>query len=128
MEEHKADKIIIRNLHCRCIIGMNDWERREKQDVVLNIILWIDLSKACRTDSIEDTMDYKELKKQILRKVESSSFSLIERLAALIVDICLERPQVQKVKVTLDKPGALRFADSVAVEMIRMSSDDDPQL
>ena len=115
----KIDKIIIRDLHLRCIIGINKEERREKQDVIINITLYVNLSKPCQTDSIEDSVDYKAIKKSIISEVESSSCFLIEKLAEQIASICLENKKVHKVKVTVDKPGALRFSRSVAVEIIR---------
>lgn len=87
--------------------------------MIVNITLHADYRKACRSDRIEDTVDYKAIKKQVVEMVEASKFFLIERLAQGVADICLERPEVQRVEVTVDKPGALRFARSVAVEIAR---------
>ena len=114
-----SDRIHIRDLMLRCIIGFNDDERREKQDVTINIVLDADLSEACRTDRIEDSVNYKIVKKKIIALVERSSFNLIERLAEEVAGVCLESRRVKKVRVTIDKPGALRFARSVAVEITR---------
>lgn len=113
------DRIFIRDLCLRCIIGIYPHERREKQDVVINIVLEGDLSKAGRTDDIEDTINYKTIKKRILRLVEKSSFFLVEKLAEEIAKLCLKERTIERVTVTLDKPGALRFARSVAVEITR---------
>jgi len=114
-----CDRIHIRDLMLRCIIGFNDDERREKQDVIINIILDADLSDACSTDNVDDSVDYKIVKKKIISLVERSSYNLLERLAAEIARVCLENRRVKKVTVTVDKPGALRFARSVAVEITR---------
>ncbi len=113
------DKIYIRDLSIRCIIGVNQDVRTEKQDVVINVILFTDTRRAGQTDDLEDSVDYKKVKKTILSLVESSEFLLIEKLADEIAKICLDDSKVQKVNVTVDKPGALRYTHSVAVEIVR---------
>jgi D-erythro-7,8-dihydroneopterin triphosphate epimerase len=121
MAETPLDRIHIRDLQARCIVGIFPHEREHLQEVVLNITMHADLSTACRSDRIEDTVDYKGIKKRVLAMVESSSFFLIERMAEEAASICLEDPRVRKVDVSVDKPGALRFARSVAVEITRYS-------
>ncbi len=113
------DQIHIRDLGFRCIIGIYEDERREKQDVVINLTLWADLRQACVSDNISDTVDYKALKKRILAMVETSQFFLVEALAQAIADICLSNERVQQVKVLVEKPTALRFARTVGVEILR---------
>lgn len=113
------DRIFIRDLALRCIIGIYPEERRAKQDVIVNLAIESDFRKAARTDSIGDAVDYKTLKKGMIDLVETSSFALVETLASHIADLCLETPRVRRVTVTVDKPGALRFARSVAVEVTR---------
>ena len=120
------DKIHIKDLLLRCIIGVNDFERREKQDVVINITLYADLLKSSRSDRLEDTVDYKKITKEIISLVENSSFYLIEALAEAIAQICLKHPLVWKVTVSVEKPGALRFARSVGVEITRHKGDQSP--
>jgi len=119
----RLDRIYIRDLRLRCIVGIYPDERTHKQDIVVNVTLRCDLGKACRSDRIEDTVDYKAVKKRIVAAVESSEFFLIERLAEEIAAICLEPEGVTLVQVTVDKPGALRFARSVAVEISRTKED-----
>ena len=113
------DKIYIRDLSIRCIIGVNQDERTEKQDVVINVVLFTDTRKAGQTDDLDDSVDYKKVKKAILSLVESSEFLLIEKLADEIAKVCLDDSKVQKVNVTVDKPGVLRYTRSVAVEIVR---------
>lgn len=113
------DRIRISDLAVRCIIGVNDEERREKQDVSINIVIHADLAKAGRTDRFEDTVDYRDIKKRVVSMVEASHFYLVEALAQAVADICLEQPAVKKVDVRVDKTGALRFARSVGVEITR---------
>jgi dihydroneopterin aldolase/D-erythro-7,8-dihydroneopterin triphosphate epimerase len=118
------DKIYIRDLSIRCIIGVNQEERTEKQDVIINVILFADTRKAGQTDDLDDSVDYKKVKKTILSLVENSEFLLIEKLAEEIAKVCLEDSKVQKVNVTVDKPGALRYTRSVAVEIVRTRDSD----
>ena len=113
------DKIYIRDLMVRCIVGINDDERVNKQDVLFNIALYVDLQQAGKSDNFEDTVDYRAIKKEIVSMAEASSFFLIEALADKAAKICLTRGGVAKVRLTLYKPGALRFARSVAVEIER---------
>ena len=123
MDIEMFDKIYIADLSLRCIIGLNDWERTQKQDVLINITLYADLSRSGQTDRIEDSVNYKEIKKQIIEMAENSSFYLVERLAEGIAQICLAHPLVQAVRIKVDKPGALRYARSVGVEIFRKRHD-----
>ena len=120
----KYDKLIIRDLALRCVIGFKDDERREKQDVTINVVLYVDIREACRSDRVEDSVNYRTVKKRIITLVENSSFHLIEKLAEELAALCLEHEQVKKVTVTIDKPGALRFSRSVAVEISREKNGD----
>ncbi|MEO5365709.1 MAG: dihydroneopterin aldolase [Magnetococcus sp. WYHC-3] len=120
------DRIFIQDLHLRTIIGINDWERTSLQDVIIGITLYADLSQAASSDRIEDTIDYKTLSKRVISLTESSSFLLVERLAAAIMALCLEDPRVQEATVEVQKPGALRFSRSVGVSLHRRRSDSQP--
>ena len=117
------DKIYIRDLALRCIIGIYPEERRERQEVIINLVLEGDFSAACRSDAIADAVDYKAIKKKIIPLVESSRFNLVEALAERIAAVCLQDAQVLRATVTVDKPGALRFARSAAVEIARERRD-----
>ncbi len=123
MDNGNLDKIHIRDLLVRCIVGIYDEERAAKQDVVINITLYADFSAACHSDHIEDTVDYKRIKKQVVAMVENSQYFLLEKLADAIAGICLNDPKVRRVQVCVDKPGALRFARTVAVEITRERRD-----
>ncbi len=120
---HTLDKIHIRDLRLRCIIGVYPEERTNKQDVNIQITLFTDLRRAGQSDDLNDTVDYKTIKRKVVDMVEQSSFILVERLAQAIADICLEAPRVEKVRITVEKPGALRFARTVAVEIERKKAD-----
>lgn len=116
------DRIHIRDLTLRCIIGVNDDERHEKQDVVINITMHADVSKAGATDDFTQTVDYKKVKLRIVSLVEGSKYYLLEALAEAIAGACMEFQQVQQVDVLVEKPGALRFARTVGVEISRKRS------
>jgi D-erythro-7,8-dihydroneopterin triphosphate epimerase len=109
--------ISIKNLKLRTIIGFNEWERDQVQEVIVNISIVFDPSEAIRTDAAADTIDYKKLKGDIITLVEHSSFFLLEKLAAAIVACIMHNPLIAATSVKVDKPHALRFTDSVAVEM-----------
>ncbi len=113
------DRILINDLLVRCIIGVHEEERGEKQDVVINLAITTDLRKAGRSDRIEDALDYSALKKKIVAMADNSRFFLVEALAEAIADICLEDSAVSQVQVRVEKPTALRFARSVGVEITR---------
>lgn len=113
------DRIRICDLLVRCILGINENERREKQDVLINLTIYADLHKAGKSDRIEDTVDYRALKKRVLAMVENSQYLLVEALAEAVAELCLDQDGVRQVDVCVEKPNALRFARSVAVEMTR---------
>lgn len=115
----RFDQIHIRDLRLRCIVGVYPEERREKQDVTIQVTLWADLRRAGQSDRIEDTVDYRTVKKQVVALVEESTFNLVERLAERIAEICLNNAGVRRARVVVEKPGALRFARTVAVEIVR---------
>jgi FolB domain-containing protein len=118
------DRIFIRDLLVRCIVGVNEHERRAEQDVLVQITLYVDLHCAGRTDSLDDTVDYSGLKKRIKEAAEKSRFYLVEALAQRIADECLEDSRVKAVSVVVEKPGALRFARTVGVEIFRHRAAD----
>ena len=111
--------IKIENLRLRTIIGIYDWEKKERQDLVINVTIDFDGRRAAESDSIEDTLDYKSLNKKIISFVEENNFNLLERVAGGICDIVFECPSAMWASVKVEKPGALRFADSVSVTEAR---------
>ena len=120
--EHRLtmlDQIFIRDLSLRCIIGVFPEEREKKQDVLINVVMSVDLTRAGQTDDLHDTVDYKRVTKAIVTTIEPSRFLLIERMAQVVADICLADALVKHVAVTIDKPGALRFAKASAVTIFR---------
>lgn len=123
--KENLDRIEIRDLLLRCIIGINDSERKAKQDVVINIVLWADLRAAAASDAIEATVNYRTLTKNIIEHVENSQYCLLETLTHNIAQICFRDPRVARAQVSVSKPGALRFARSVGVTLVR--ERDEPE-
>lgn len=111
--------IRIKNLRLRAVIGLNDWERKVQQDLTINIEMGFDGEKAGVSDDIGDTVDYKALKKRIRSEVEASHYKLLEALGTHILNIVMDDARVQRASVEVDKPHALRFADSVSVTCSR---------
>lgn len=111
--------IKIENLRLRTIIGVYDWEKENRQDLIINVTIDFDGRKAVESDSIDDTLDYKAINKKIISFVETNDFNLLERVAGGICDIVFEDPAVKWASAKVDKPGALRFADSVSVTEAR---------
>ena len=108
-------KIRIKNLRLRTIIGANEWERKVLQDVIINVKIELEGEAAVKSDNLEDTIDYKKLSKEIINMAEDSHFQLLESLAKRILDLIMKDDRVQNVFVEVDKPHALRFADSVSL-------------
>jgi FolB domain-containing protein len=110
-------KLSIVDLLLRTVIGDNEWERDIRQDVIINLSFEFDAAIAVQSDSIADTVNYKKLKRKIIAEVEGSRYRLVEKLAAAVLAIVMEDPRVLAATVRVDKPQALRYAKSVAIEM-----------
>ena len=113
------DKVIIKDLLARGIIGINDWERNRPQDILINITIFTDSNRAAETDNIDDCVDYSTISKKVQAHAEGSERLTVEALANDLAKICLKENGVQKVIVRVEKPGAVRFARSVGVEIER---------
>ena len=109
--------IYIKNLRLRTFIGFNEEEKNKKQDVIVNIQLCYDAAAAAESDSVDDACNYKILTKKIITLVEGQAFDLLEKMAGDIIALIASIGKVQEASVEIDKPHALRFADSVSVKM-----------
>jgi dihydroneopterin aldolase/D-erythro-7,8-dihydroneopterin triphosphate epimerase len=118
-----TDQIQIKDLLLRTIIGINEEERRNRQDVLISLVLYTDTRPAGESDDIAQSVNYRTITKRIIQLVEGSQFYLVEKLAAEIAGICLEDARVERVRVAVEKPGALRFARSVGVTIERGRDD-----
>jgi dihydroneopterin aldolase len=109
------DIVFIHDLQIETVIGIYDWERKIRQTISLEIEMATDISKAARSDNIEDTLSYKTVAKRLIEFVQQSEFELVEALAEKICSIVMEEFNVPWVKLTLHKPGAVRGSKSVGV-------------
>ncbi|SFV67099.1 Dihydroneopterin aldolase [hydrothermal vent metagenome] len=109
------DIVFIKGLKIDTVIGIYDWERKIRQDIILDIEMSFDIKKAGKTDDIKYTLDYKTVAKRLITFVQKSQFELVETLAEKICYIILEEFDVKKVKLKLDKGKALTHADGVGV-------------
>ena len=123
MTQPTGDRIFLHGLTAECIIGFIDWERRVKQSVVLDIELPVDCRRAALTDDVADTLDYKKVAKRVLSFVEASEFQLVETLAHRLALVILGEFALPWVRITLNKPGAIRHSRDVGVVIERTRAD-----
>jgi dihydroneopterin aldolase len=109
------DKIFLKELTTEAVIGIFGWEREVKQTVAIDLEMSADIRRAARTDSINDTLNYKAVAKRVLAFVEESRYQLVETLAEAIANVVLTEFPVDWVRVTLHKPGAIRHSKDVGV-------------
>lgn len=113
------DKVFIKDLLARGIIGIRDWEREKEQDILINVTVYTDTTRAAETDDINDCVDYSALAKKVQTHAETAKRLTVEALANDLAKICLDVKLARKVVVRVEKPGAVRFAKSVGVEVER---------
>jgi FolB domain-containing protein len=121
--ESDMDKVFIKDLLARGIIGIREWEREKPQDILINVTVFTDISQAAISDDINDCVDYSALAKKIQSHVETAERLTVEALANDLAQICLKENLVKKVIVKVEKPGAVRFAKSVGVEIERAKNE-----
>lgn len=117
------DKIFLRQLEVEAIIGIWEWERRVKQTVRIDLEMATDVKAAASADSVEDTLNYKEVAKRLLGFVGESEFQLVETLAESVARIVVAEFSVPWVKVSIAKPGAIRGSREVGVVIERTTED-----
>ena len=110
-------EINVSRLRLRTFMGFNEDERRKKQDVVIDLMIRYRLRDGVFEDQVADALDYKVVTKAVIDLVENGRFLLLEKLVADILAVCSEHPDVTFSRVTVDKPHALRFADSVSLTL-----------
>jgi dihydroneopterin aldolase len=117
------DRIFLHGLTAECVIGFIDWERRVKQTVVMDIELPVDCRRAALSDAVVDTLDYKKVAKRVQAFVSASEYQLVETLAHRLALVILQEFGVEWVRVTLNKPGAIRNSRDVGVVIERSRAD-----
>ena len=113
------DEIFIRDLLIRGVIGITEKEREQPQDILVNITIYTDIKKAGISDNVNDSVNYRTVAKKVLAHVESIKRYTVEALAEDIAALCLCEQGAQSVRVSVEKPGAVRFSRSVGVTITR---------
>jgi len=110
-------RIRVKDLRLRTYIGIKEEEILNRQDVLINLTMLYPAAEAVRENDIEQALNYRTITKAIIQHVEDNRFALLERLTQEIVDLVMRYPQVRYAEVEVDKPHALRFAESVSITL-----------
>ena len=113
----RAATIRVRGLRLRTYIGFNDEEREKKQDVVIDIEIKYRVPAGVFEDEVGDALNYRTITKRVIRLVEDGRFLLLEKLVADVLEVCSDHPDIIRSEVTIQKPHALRFADTVSLTL-----------
>ncbi len=113
------DQVIIKDLLARGVIGISERERERPQDILINVVLFTDITRAAQSDDIHDCVDYSKVAKKLMAHAERIGHHTVEALVSDLASLCLEEPGVQGVRIRVEKPGAVRFSQSVGVEIER---------
>jgi D-erythro-7,8-dihydroneopterin triphosphate epimerase len=109
--------IRINDLKVRALIGAYSWERVNKQELIVNITIEYDASKACRSDKLKDALDYESVATKVVKTVERSRYTLLEKLVCKLLEGVMSDRRVQSAHVRIDKPQALAQARCVSFEL-----------
>lgn len=109
--------IRVKNLLIRTYIGFNLEELRNKQDVVINMVIQANVNEAIKNDDVENSYNYKTITKKVITLVQEGKFKMLENLTQQVLELILQNPMVEWARVEVDKPHALRFAESVSIEL-----------
>ncbi|MEQ5802514.1 dihydroneopterin triphosphate 2'-epimerase [Halomonas sp. H10-9-1] len=115
--DHDLATIRIKNLRLRTHIGIKEEEIQNRQDVVINAVIRYRADKAVAFNHIEQALNYRTITKQMIAHVEENRFLLLERMTREVLDLIMAHEQVLTAQVEIDKPHALRFADSVSITL-----------
>jgi 2-amino-4-hydroxy-6-hydroxymethyldihydropteridine diphosphokinase len=115
----QTDQIVLTGLKVSCIIGIFDWERKQKQDVVIDMKLPVNIQKAARQDRIEAALDYKRIAKATIAFVEKSRYQLIETLSERLAEYLISQFKLPEISLRISKPGAIRGSQNVGIEITR---------
>jgi len=118
-----VDMIEIEGLRLRCVLGVGADERRDRQDVVVDLAVGTDADPTVALDGLDSVWNYRTAAKAVIERVESSNCRTVERLAAEIARLLVVEHAAPFARVRVRKPGALRFADAVGVVLERRRAD-----
>ncbi|ANI62392.1 D-erythro-7,8-dihydroneopterin triphosphate epimerase [Pseudomonas frederiksbergensis] len=110
-------RIRVKDLCLRTFIGINEDEILNKQDVLINLTILYAAQDAVRDNDIDHALNYRTITKAIIAHVEGNRFALLERLTQELLDLIMANESVLYAEVEVDKPHALRFAESVSITL-----------
>ncbi len=113
--QQATDTVFVHELKVETIIGIWGWERKIRQTVSIDLEMGADIRHAAATDSIDDTLNYKEISKRVQQFVAESEFQLVETMAEKIAELVLQEFKVPWIRVRVSKPGAIRGANNVGI-------------
>ena len=117
-----SDRVFLRGLAIQTTIGFIEWERHVKQTVVIDLEIPVDCALAASTDQVTETVDYKSMAKRTIAFVEAAEFKLVETLAHKLAMLLLAEFNIAWIKLSVNKPGAIRGSRDVGVEIVRHKS------
>ena len=117
------DKIFLRELRVEAVIGIWEWEQRIRQTVSIDLELAADARAAAAADSVESTLNYRDVAKRVQTFVAESRFHLVESMAESVARVIVEEFKVRWVRVSVAKPGAIRGAREVGIVIERTAED-----
>ncbi|MFT6431627.1 MAG: D-erythro-7,8-dihydroneopterin triphosphate epimerase [Halopseudomonas sp.] len=115
-------RIRVKDLRLRTFIGIKEEEILNRQDVLINLTILYPAAQAVELNQIDQALNYRTITKAVIRHVEDNRFALLERLTQELLDLVMSHSEVRYAEVEVDKPHALRFAESVS---ITLSADRD---
>jgi dihydroneopterin aldolase len=121
--QYRGDRIFLRGLTAKCLIGFIDWERRTPQTLLVDLEIPCDCTRAARHDKVEDTIDYKRVAKRVLAWLPTTQFELVETLAHTLALLLLAEFDLEWIRVSINKPGAIRDSRDVGVCIERDRTD-----
>ena len=113
--QQASDTIFLHEFEVQTIVGIEDWERRIRQTVSIDLEMGADIQRAAATDNIDDTLNYKAVAKRVQQFVADSEFQLVETMAEKIAELVLQEFEIPWIRVRVSKPGAIRGAKNVGV-------------
>ncbi len=122
MSNQSGDIVFLRGLAIETTIGFFEWERHVKQTVVLDLEVPVDCAKAASTDTVDNTVDYKAIAKRCIDFVATSEFHLVETLAQKLAAALLSEFPIAWLRLSINKPGAIRGSRDVGVSIERRKS------
>lgn len=114
-----TDTVFIRGLKAVSVIGCYDWERDIRQTLVIDLELTADFTRAAQSDALEDALDYAAISQRVIAVCDASRFQLLEALAEHLAAIVLAEFSIERLRMTITKPGAVAEAEGVGVVIDR---------